>query len=89
MSFFTCSPIMSTPVEKPPRWIRMILWFEKYVPSIFIILFIVLACMSGAFLGKVYSRPEVFGPPYSPDIKPGTHTPLIVVCFLVRVARSH
>jgi hypothetical protein len=80
---------MSTPVDKPPQGIRMILWFEKYVPFISIILFIVLACLSGAFWGKVYSRPEVFRPPYSPDIKPGTDTPLIIVCFLVRVARNH
>lgn len=82
ISFFTCSPVMSTPVDKPPPGIRMILLFEKYAPFIAIILFIVLVCLSGAFLGKVYSRPEVFGPPYSPYIKPGTVTPLIIVCFL-------
>ncbi|RMZ40886.1 hypothetical protein CA14_001366 [Aspergillus flavus] len=72
---------MSTPVDKPPPGIRMILLFEKYAPFIAIILFIVLVCLSGAFLGKVYSRPEVFGPPYSPYIKPGTVTPLIIACI--------
>ncbi|KAE8326675.1 hypothetical protein BDV39DRAFT_205833 [Aspergillus sergii] len=72
---------MSTPVDKPPQGIRMILVFEKYGSFVSIILFIVLACLSGAFLGKVYSRPEVFGPPYSPYIKPGTDTPLIMACI--------
>ncbi|KAE8312048.1 hypothetical protein BDV41DRAFT_589203 [Aspergillus transmontanensis] len=72
---------MSQPVDKPSQGLRMILLFEKYVPFISIILFIVLVCLSGAFLNKVYSRPEVFGPPYSPYIKPGTVTPLIIACI--------
>lgn len=80
---------MSTPEDKPPQGIRIILWFEKYVPFIFLVLFIVLACFSGAYWGKVHSCPELFGPPYSPDIKPGTDAPLITVCFLVRIARNH
>ncbi|OGM45563.1 hypothetical protein ABOM_006484 [Aspergillus bombycis] len=76
---------MSIAPADRPLGIRAILWLEKYMPTIFLVLFIALACLSGAFHHRVYSHPELFEPPYSPYIKPGTDGPLIATCIGVAV----
>ncbi|KNG83273.1 hypothetical protein ANOM_008533 [Aspergillus nomiae NRRL 13137] len=72
---------MSTAPADKPLGIRATLWLEKYMPCVFLLLFIVLACMSGAYYHRVYQHPELFEPPYSPYIKPGTDGPLITTCI--------
>lgn len=79
---------MSTAPADKPLGIRATLWLEKYMPCVFLLLFIVLACMSGAYYHRVYQHPELFEPPYSPYIKPGTDGPLITVYLLVRIAQK-
>ncbi|KAE8368941.1 hypothetical protein BDV27DRAFT_153575 [Aspergillus caelatus] len=73
---------MSTAPADKPQGIRTILWLEKYMSIIFLVLFIALACLSGAYHHRVYSHAELFEPPYSPYIKPGTDGPLITACLL-------
>ncbi|KAJ5080985.1 hypothetical protein N7456_013695 [Penicillium angulare] len=75
------TPANNTLSDKPSPGIRIIQWFEIFVPGIFLILFIVLACMSGVYWREVHQHSELFEPPYSPNIKPGTYMPFIAACI--------